>query len=277
MISLVDQFRGFCSTPSIFPQNKNLSVRSFSFPDVEINSAIVNDLENIVHPRNSVLGKRMESFFEIAIKHSERYDLIDSNIQIIENKQTLGEIDFLLYDKLKACPLHVELVYKLYVYDEQLSPEINRWIGPNRKDSFSEKLEKLKNKQFPILYKPETLTYLEKLGLAPQDIEQRLCFKAKLFTASDLPIQKDENNIINSDCFSGELYRFSEFEKFNWQQNLFFSPQKKYWSASPATNPEWLDYNDIVKNIKSLFERQRAPLIWMKTKTGYKSFFVVWW
>lgn len=277
MISLLDQFRGFCSTPSILPQNKNFSLRTFSFPEIEINEAIINDLEKMEHPRNSVLGKRMESFFEITINHSERYDLIDSNIQIIENKQTLGEIDFLLYDKLQSRPLHVELVYKLYVYDEQLSPEINRWIGPNRKDSFSEKLEKLKNRQFPILYKPETLRYLDKLGLAPQEIEQQLCFKAKLFTASDSPLQKAETNIINPDCFNGEWYRFSEFEKLGWQENLFLSPQKRYWSTSPADNQEWIGYDDIIKNIKSLFAKHRAPLIWMKMGDSFKSFFVVWW
>ena len=274
-MDIIDQFTGFCSTPSIFPKTEIPGFKSFKFPGFEVTDELREDLEKIDHPRNSVLGKRMESFFEIAIDHSERYRLIDSNIQIIQNKNTLGEIDFLLYDEVADKPLHVELVYKLYIYDEQLSPEINRWIGPNRRDSFPEKLKKLKDRQFPILYKPETLTYLEKLGLASQDIEQQLCFKAKLFTPPDF--RPSKNISINPECYTGEWYSFSEFMEFPWKENLFFSPVKKDWSASPEKNEQWLKYVEILKTMQALFEKKKAPLIWMKTENTYKSFFVVWW
>lgn len=274
-MSLEDQFSGFCSTPSIFGPDIITAFPSFDFPDVRITESLINDLKGITHPRNSVLGKRMESFFEVAIKHSERYRLIDSNIQIIQNKRTLGEIDFLVYDELKKKVLHIELVYKLYIYDDKLFPEINRWIGPNRKDSFSEKLDKLKKRQFPVLYNEETQKYLAELGLKQEKIEQQLCFKARLFTPSYFAIP--EATGINPRCHTGKWYRFSEFLSFPWEDNLFFSPTKRFWSSPPDTNEEWLSYSEIVKTMKILFEKQKAPLIWMKTKTGYKSFFVVWW
>ncbi|MCM8569988.1 DUF1853 family protein [Gramella jeungdoensis] len=269
------QFTGFCSTPSILPKDRITDFPSFDFPDVQVTERLQNDLEKIEHPRNSVLGKRMESFFKLAIKHSERYRLIDSNIQIVHNKQTLGELDFLVYDELKIKPLHVELVYKLYIYDEQLSPGINRWIGPNRRDSFSQKLDKLNTRQFPILYKPETGIYLKELGIKPEGIEQQLCFKAKLFTPNELQLTKASE--INPECHEGEWYRFSEFLNFEWEENLFFSPPKRFWSAVPESNKEWFSHSEIIKTIEAFFEKQKSPLIWMKTKTGYKSFFVVWW
>jgi hypothetical protein len=47
----------------------------------------------------------------------------------------------------------MELAYKFYLFDPSISSEpINNWIGPNRNDSLQEKLEKLKTKQFPLLY-----------------------------------------------------------------------------------------------------------------------------
>ncbi|MCG9971711.1 DUF1853 family protein [Christiangramia crocea] len=274
-MQILDQFTGFLSTTSLLPKENLTGFQSFDFPDVQITDRLKKDLERIDHPRNSVLGKRMESFFEIAINHSERYRLIDSNIQIIENKQTLGEIDFLVYDEQYEKPLHVELVYKLYIYDENLAPEINRWIGPNRKDSFSEKLDKLKNRQFPILFKPETLKYLKNLGLQQEEIEQQICFKAKLFTPAGF--QDPRTAEINTECYSGKWFNFTEFSRFKGQDNLFFSPPKRSWSASPESNKEWFTHSEMIKTIETLFEKQKSPLIWMKTKTAYQSFFVVWW
>ena len=272
---ILDQFKGFLDTPDIRRKEINEDFKIFQFPSVEINDKLISDLEQIEHPRNSVLGKRMESFFSVAINHSERYDLISSNIQIIENKQTLGEIDFLLFDKQKEKPLHVELVYKLYIYDPEISSKAERWIGPNRKDSFSQKLNKLKSRQFPLLHRPETFKYLKNFDLVPEEVVQELCFKAKLF----LPDKKDtvEPGFINPECLTGNWFTMEEFRKKPWQENLFFWPAKRNWSTHPGFDENWFGYEEAIQNIRNLFQRKKAPLIWMKTKEGYHSFFVVWW
>lgn len=269
------QFEGFVKTPDIFQENSQAPFRQFAFPELKITGEIITDLEKLHHPRNSVLGKRMESFFEIAIKHSSRYRIIASNIQIIEQKRTLGEIDFLLYDKLTSRPIHVELVYKLYIYDPESSSAMAGWIGPNRRDSLAAKLTKLESAQFPLLYRPETLKYLGDLGLKPEDIEQQLCFKAKLFTPPELELSKHWP--VNLESYTGNWFGYSEFMAQPWENNLFMSPPKKDWSGDPSASREWLAYAEIIKNITTLFEKKKSPLIWMKTPGGYKSFFVVWW
>ena len=271
---IVDQFKGFLDTPDIRKENEK-AFQIFQFPSVEITDSLISDLEQIEHPRNSVLGKRMESFFSVAINHSERYKLIGSNIQIIENKHTLGEIDFLLFDKLTEKPLHVELVYKLYIYDPGFSSEVDRWIGPNRRDSFSQKLSKLKSRQFPLLHRPETFRYLQNFNLKPEAVDQQLCFKAKLF----LPERKDliEQDFINPECLTGNWFTMEEFMQKNWQENLFYWPVKRNWSTHPYKNENWFVYEEAIQNIRDLFKRKKAPLIWMKTPEGYRSFFVVWW
>ncbi|MDR5590365.1 DUF1853 family protein [Christiangramia sp. SM2212] len=272
-ISIIDQFQGFLNTPDIFPDERDL--KTFQFPDVNLSEALLLDLEELDHPRNSVLGKRMESFFEIAIKHSERYDLIASNIQIIENKQTLGELDFLVFDKEISKTVHVELVYKLYVYDESLSNERDKWIGPNRRDSFSEKLEKLRSKQFPLLYKPETSHYLKKLGLNKEDIQQQLCFKAQLFTADNLNFS--DQKTVNPDCYKGHYVRLSDFIEENNSDSQFHSPKKKYWSCDPTNNSEWMNKQELLNNIEQLIEKEKAPLVWKRSGSAFQSFFIVWW
>ncbi len=274
-ISIIDQFRGFLKTPDIFPETENTQFNTFKFPQVDINDSVKASLEELNHPRNSVLGKRMESFFEIAIENSSRYDLIASNIQIIEKKQTLGELDFLLYDRDRSQSLHVELVYKLYVYDNGFPKEIQRWIGPNRRDSFQEKMEKLEKRQFPLLYKPETINYLNKFGLNPDHIEQQLCFKVQLFTPEDW-VQEDKK-VVNPEGFIGNWYKLEDFLQKKWNANLFFCPKKKYWSCDPRSNSNWFSYSELQKEIEILFENKKAPLVWMKSGSEYYRFFIVWW
>lgn len=274
-LSILNQFKGFLLTPEILPRNDNSYLKSFEFPEIEITDALLEDLKKLDHPRISILGKRMESFFEIAIKYCNRYDLIASNIQIIEDKRTIGELDFLVYDKERSKFLHIELVYKLYVYDPTLSPEVDKWIGPNRRDSFSEKTDKLRTRQFPLLYRPETLTYLHDLNLNPEDIEQQLCFKAQLFLPENLDAH--QSNLISSNCFVGKWFSFHDFQNAGWENNLFFSPQKKDWSSHPKSNSRWYGYDEILNKIQLLFEKKKAPLVWMKTEDSFHRFFIVWW
>ncbi|MBT8295316.1 MAG: DUF1853 family protein [Gramella sp.] len=273
-LSITDQFQGFLKTADIFNNEQSFEFKTFEFPDINITSELRSDLEKIDHPRNSVMGKRMESFFEIAIKHSDRYELLASNIQIIENKNTLGELDLLLFDHQTSKPLHVELVYKLYVYDQAFPSEIQRWIGPNRKDSFSEKLKKLREKQFPLLYRSETFKYLDSLDIDIENTEQQLCFKSQLFTPENLDLN---DQVINLESHTGAWYSYEEFLKKPWQDHLFNSPEKKNWSCDPTKNHNWFSYHDLLDTVQILFEKNKAPLIWMKTDTSFQRFFIVWW
>lgn len=269
-MDILDQFRGFCSTPSIFSADSEFPYPSFEFPEVEISPELETQLLDLSHPRNSVLGKRMESFFELAVKYSERYELIASNIQIIDEGRTLGELDFLVFDRFREKVLHVELIYKLYIFDPA-NPEMG-WIGPNRRDSFFKKSDRLRKHQFPLLYKDSTRSYLEKLGLKAENIEQQVCFKAKLF-----PSEKDANlSGINSECITGHWMRQNDLVRLD-STEVFHSPKKVFWSCKPENNKKWLSKEEIAPQLRELCNRQKSPLVWKKTGLAYQSFFVVWW
>ncbi len=273
--NILEQFQGFLKTGDIFHPENQGQFRSFDFPEIKITDSLIADLEKLDHPRNSVLGKRMESFFQIAIQHSSRYDILASNLQIIQHKRTLGELDFILFDKEISKPIHVELVYKLYVYDLTFPEEPQRWIGPNRRDSFNEKLEKLRSKQFPLIFKPETGHYLKNLGIDINELEQQLCFKAQLY----LPAEQEfkGQNIVNPYCISGNWYTLQQFKKQNWQNNEFYCPPKKDWSREPTQNKIWWNKDSLENNLAIHFGKNKAPLVWMRSKSDYHKFFIVWW
>jgi len=148
MNNLQTQFMGFIQTPSLFNQLNGL--KQFHLDNNEI---VDFDFKKLDIIENLTLGKRVERFFEFYINQSKNYELVKNNIQIIHNKHTLGELDFIIYDKTAQKYLHIEHIYKFYLYDDGIVNEIDRYIGPNRNDTFDKKLEKLKNKQLPLLYK----------------------------------------------------------------------------------------------------------------------------
>lgn len=225
---------------------------------------------------NFVLGKRMESFFELLIKSSDRYKLLANNIQISREKITLGELDFLLKDLHTNQNIHLELVYKFYVYDPSFSSEEARWIGPNRKDSFLQKMEKLNQKQFPLLHIPETRDFLKTLELNPEDLIQQTYFKAKLFLPRN--IQEHTFPKINQECIAGYYLSFKEFNSTNFQDFRYYAPSKQDWPVAPKFGRDWVSFSEIKEQIQSSFDKKKSPLIWMKrSETEFEAFFVVWW
>ncbi len=130
--------------------------------------------------KNYVLGKYIERFVSYQLTQEKSINIICENIQIQKEKITLGELDCILLKDKK--PIHLEVIYKFYLYDPSVGKtEVEHFIGPNRKDSLVEKLDKLKEKQLPLLYSNECVSYLKSINLQSSEIEQQVYFKGQLF------------------------------------------------------------------------------------------------
>ena len=134
----------------------------FELKDIDVDNIDINNIQIL---QQLPLGKRVEHFFEAIIEQSSNYEKVLKNKQIIQNKYTFGELDFILFNKKINIYEHVEMQYKFYVYDDSIEEEIHRYVGPNRNDTMYLKLEKLKNKQLPLLFKEETKDYLKNTSL----------------------------------------------------------------------------------------------------------------
>jgi len=270
------QFQGFLATPPLWFKNDLFDLPQFEFPPVPILSEETIKSESPSLLTNFVLGKRAESFFELVLNHSDRYLVIASNIQIKQKKITLGEIDFLVEDLTKNRQVHIELVSKFYVYDPSFEKELERWIGPNRKDTLLQKTEKLKLKQFPLLYKAATAPYLSELNLKPEKLQQEVCFKANLFIPKNL--KNKEFELINKECISGFWVHSEEFTETDYGRFQFLAPRKQDWSIDPKHGENWVSYSEIKENITELIPQKKSPLIWIKkNRQQFERLFVVWW
>jgi hypothetical protein len=263
---LQELYQAYCTTHLLWKRADVNNLRQFEIPR-DYNLFFLRKLE-----RRLRLGQLAEQFVYNQLDTCETTNILAENIQIQKDKRTLGELDTLLV--IDNEPVHLEIVYKFYVYDETLGgTEIERWIGPNQKDSLVEKLTKLKEKQLPLLYSQDCTLALKQLELSNHNFEQQILFKAQLF----VPYQKHVNfKILNADCVCGFYINTTQIEIFKNHQ--FYIPTKLDWFLAPHEAVNWLEYLNFRSASYTFLDNNQSPLFWMKSEGGdLVKVFLVWW
>ena len=260
----------FQKTASIFRNDDVL-------PNFDMEILKVNQCDEIQYNSVLRLGKQKELIFEWFLEKSKRYQVLVKNTIVYEHKRTIGELDFIVYDQKQKQYVHVELTFKFYLFDDHKDGELAPWIGPNRNDSLLQKITKLKEKQFPLLYHSQN-NILQEHSITK--ITQQVCFKAQLF----LPFHKKEvllSDTINPNAVMGYWYYQSDFiEAFQDKKGLYLLPEKKEWGLlrMPLENEQWLSFDEIVDALFEIHQNQKSPLCWFVTESGeVDCFFVVSW
>lgn len=264
------QCLGFLSTPALW-DSKQFDIQQFGFPKLDLDS-----FQPEVLPGNIRLGHQMEFVFKQLIAHSETYDIILYNLPIRDDKRTLGEIDFILNDKESNQLIHVELTYKFYIIDPEIKEPIHRLIGPNRRDSFIQKMEKIKNIQFPLLHSEAGIQALSNMNIDHLGVMHQCCFKAQLF----LPYACDTIDIgsLNQDCLAGFWLRFDDLCQSEFLNLEYYFPTKSEWPIQPHLEVRWISHSEILKQLYPILLQDRSPMLWLKkSKDSFQKCFVVWW
>ncbi|WP_341221288.1 DUF1853 family protein [Polaribacter atrinae] len=260
------RYDGFLQTPCLWSDSIVYDLKQF---EIELKSTKIDiDLNDKMR-----LGKYIERFVSFQLAQEKGISIVCENIQIQREKITLGELDCILLKE--ETPIHLEIIYKFYLYDASVgTSEIDHFIGPNRKDSLVEKLNKLKDKQLPLLYSDECVSYLKTINLKASKIEQQVYFKGQLFVPyfeTDIQL-----SILNQDCVVGFYINKNELTQF--KDCAFFIPNKKDWIVLPHKNVNWLNFNEFNQATEAYFQRKSSPLCWMKKQNGeLVKIFLVWW
>ncbi|WP_437368574.1 DUF1853 family protein [Maribacter litoralis] len=246
-------------------------VPQFQFPELVIDGFVPSPI-----PEKLRLGHRMEYVCKQLLDASAQYEVLLHNLPIREEKQTIGEIDFIVQETATQQLIHVELTYKFYIIDTEIKEPIHQLIGPNRRDAFYTKLEKIKNNQFSLLHTPVGRSVLLDKGIDTATIAQQVCYKAQLFqpyNSAPMPI-----SLVNPNCFVGFWLRMTEFLTADFTQHHFYIPTKSEWVVDPENAVEWLTHEEVTTAITERLENNSAPMVWMKKNdTELEKFFVVWW
>lgn len=266
-------WQGFLTTPSLWPQRFWQGLSHFDWKKIKV-LADQNDAPTDL-PENLVLGKTIEWCFANLLMRSKRHCMIEHGLQVFdEHQRTIGEIDFLMKDLEAKRVIHLEFVYKFYLAVGQ-SGHLDSWVGPNQKDAFVYKLQKLVNQQFPLISHTSCKTLLNERGIDPSILDQQICFLGQLY----LPVGFLESEIpFNREAIAGLWYRLEHFEGQFGDADLFFIPEKSMWVHNPRLSVDWKSKADIKAQLKNLLARQWSPMLWHKKADGsLHRLFVVWW
>ncbi|PID68528.1 MAG: hypothetical protein CR968_01435 [Flavobacteriia bacterium] len=266
------QLKGFMSDTYWRDTARFLDRPLFVLPDIAFDETTVKAINIHQYLR---LGNRLERFFSLIIDQSGRYEMLAENVQVIVDKVTIGELDFIIRDNKTHDVIHVELAGKMYLYDPHSDVDIKHWIGPNRRDSLAQKLTKLRERQLPLLYHPETAKKLRELGIAEQEITQKVCLKIRQFLPwqfNGFPALSYPENV------KGYYVSINDFDNDYFKAYHYFMPEKQDWIVHPENGEVWLTYQDILQHIKTMHEHRQSPLLWLKKPDGtYETLFVTFW
>ena len=104
--------------------------------------------------KSTRLGLRFEylMWFWLQDQAYHNLKLLAHGLQIIDGKNTLGELDFVLYNPVTAQIEHWEVALKYYLAEQDLA--LPDWYGLNRSDTLSRKLHHFTRKQFQFSQLP---------------------------------------------------------------------------------------------------------------------------
>jgi len=203
-------------------------------------------IENTVsgHPR---LGLYYENLVNVILNKSPQLTDIKRNIQVGENKTTIGEFDFIgqRHHDLTQIDFHLECAIKFYLCRGDGSVLAN-FVGPNKRDRLDIKLDKMTTQQLLLSKTDAGSQCCSDLGIDPQVFV--LLLQGYLFFHYDVwdkPLALHQ--AINPDHHRGWWLREDEVNLLG--ENYFFAELiKPYWLSNQLS-----EYNEkqrfIAKNI----------------------------
>ncbi len=78
------------------------------------------------------------------------YETLASNVQLYNGKQTIGELDLILYNHGESLVEHWELAIKFFMGSAPFAPE--NWVGINSNDNLQRKMTHMQTKQFRTVW-----------------------------------------------------------------------------------------------------------------------------
>ncbi len=267
-LNFQELFQGFQNTPELWTSHAIYHLEHYSSHPTTKPFVLNSDLKKLR------LGKWVEQFVAFQMQQDSEVIVLEENLQIKNNKITIGELDVLLQKNQQT--IHLEIVYKFYLYDtaENYINPLDYWIGPNRSDSLIQKLNKLKEKQLPLLYHPKTSEALKHHNIDLNSVKQQVYFKAQLFLPFDM--QAIDIAPLNSKCIEGFYLNFENIRVL--EDHQFYIPQKLEWLSIPKHDVLWLSFEDAAPEIQKQIENERSPLCWIKyDNLNIEKCFITWW
>ena len=234
-----------------------------------------SELEALLDSQNDRrLGKYFETLWFYWFSKNPRYEVIENNLQIIIDGETLGEMDFIVLDKVTDKLVHWEVAVKFYLGLGD-TREMCNWHGPNYRDRLDLKVNHLRQRQSMLSKDRRVEKWLQQKGLFIDqcavilkgrlyypwgDVPEKVVLAAAQLKTGDLPrglkspVHSAPNHLFSwwfkesefADVF-GNKQRFAPLVKQGWMENI-----------STLLTDEFFTKSDIFKTVSD--NELRLPL-----------------
>ncbi|WP_323752029.1 DUF1853 family protein [Marinobacter sp.] len=158
-------------------------------------------------PMEKRLGHYVERLYEVMLGDLMGWEIVLKNQQIRTEKQTLGELDFLLRNPVSAGLEHHEIAIKYYL-GVPTSNGPTKWYGPNARDRLDLKTHHMLSHQSQMTQRPETRNVLAELGIY-DPVKPRIFMPGYLFYPSketvELPDTVTDNHLTGKWRYAADL------------------------------------------------------------------------
>ena len=182
------------------------------------------EVEDYFQPyKHLAMGRYFEQLLIFLLKRDPRYEILDFNLQLIEEKVTKGELDLILFDYKHQVKRHWEIALKYYLQVSDTGHHDN-FLGPSRRDYLGRKMKKLYENQLPL---GQDSQIMQKHGI----LQSGLFLKGELF----YPFQKPPVRPGKAQDQS-PIHYYMDMERFKalpCKDDLLFALLKKpHWIGS---------------------------------------------
>jgi uncharacterized protein len=208
-------------------------------------------LTDFIYSNNSIrLGKYFENLVHFYLNWNENVQIIDYSKQFYKDKATIGEIDFLIFDKIRREYLHIEVAVKFFVKWPNHDGYAD-FICPNGQRNLKSKLDKTFSKQLNILENDECIDYLESKKIAK--------YKSRLLIKGGIFYFEDEKDFSSDELdFNPSHNRFDAqyFDKLNLEENMYFKALMNHdWMSFSflSSSSDLISYQQLQNDLKQHF------------------------
>ncbi len=182
------------------------------------------------------LGKYFECLVGYWLNESSHFDLLGQNLQIIEDKQTRGELDFVVRDRRTKRISHWEIAVKFYLGCPPID-SMASFHGPGKRDRLDLKIEHIVNHQAKRSEHPAAISMLAECGWKID--ESFLFVKGQLFypKAGDF---RSKTETIGSPGTSAEIAQSHHRTWWQTTDEFLATWAKKDWHWHELKKPNWL-------------------------------------
>lgn len=206
------------------------------------------------------LGVHFEDLFEFHIKYCPQVTDLYSHIQIIEDKKTLGEADFLVCRN--DVWQHIEIAIKFYLRVGKAG-QLSDYLGPSLTDSLDRKVNHIESRQLKLLQSDAAKNTLQTLGVGSPVNSFAQIFGWLFYHVTD-----DQSNIpktINPHHARGRWLAVNELPSFIGvypDTVRFLIPSRSEWLIAPSQiNGVSLSKRELLTRVSNLIDRPQQLFV----------------